>query len=66
MGFKRKIMICAAALASVGLGPGSTADAQVGCRHIGMWTRTVDGFVCAGDYYGGQCVWTDDCRKNVE
>jgi hypothetical protein len=61
----RKIMLYAVALAGIGLGPASTAEAQV-CRHIGVWTRTDNGFVCAGEYLAGNCVWTDDCRKSVE
>lgn len=65
MKFKRKIMLCAVALAGIGLGPVSIAEAQV-CRHIGVWTRTEDGYVCAGEYMAGNCVWTDDCRKSVE
>jgi hypothetical protein len=65
MRIKRKFAICAAALAAIGLGPASVAHAQV-CQHIGVWTRTEDGFKCAGYLFSGNCVWTDDCRKNVE
>lgn len=65
MRLNRKIMIRVAALAAIGLGGVSTADAQV-CRHIGRLTRTADGIKCLGDYVAGDCAWYDDCRKNVE
>lgn len=65
MRFTGKIMICVAALAGIGLAAASTAHAEV-CKHIGMWTRTEDGYVCSGDYAVGQCVWYDDCRKYAE
>jgi hypothetical protein len=65
MGVSRKIRICAAALAGLGLGMASTADAQR-CQHIGRWTRTADGFVCSGDYTSGECLWYDDCRVYAE
>jgi hypothetical protein len=65
MRLNRKIMIRATALAAIGLGAVSTADAQV-CRHIGRWTRTADGIRCLGDYVSGDCLWYDDCRKSVE
>lgn len=65
MGINRKIVIRAAALAGLGLGAVSAADAQV-CQHIGRWTRTADGYVCSGHYATGDCVWTDDCRRNIE
>jgi hypothetical protein len=65
MRFTRKHLFRAVALAAVGLGLTSAAEAQV-CQHIGVWTRTDNGFVCAGERLSGNCVWTDDCRKSVE
>lgn len=65
MRFKRKSMICAAALAGIGLVTASTAHAEA-CRHFGRWTLTDDGYVCSGDYDSPQCLWYDDCRVNVE
>ena len=65
MGFRRKIMICVAAVAGTGLGAASTAEAQV-CHHLGRWVLVNGSYVCSGDYTSGQCVWTDDCRRNIE
>lgn len=65
MGFTRKVMIRAAALAGIGLATGSAVDAQV-CQHLGRWTLVNGSYVCSGDYTSGQCVWSDDCRRNIE
>jgi hypothetical protein len=62
----RKITICVAALAGVGFGATRVANAQNVCRHIGQWTLIDGRYVCTGHYASGQCVWTDDCRVNVE
>jgi len=59
-------MMCIAMLAGVGLGTASTADAQKVCRHIGKWMLVESRYVCRGDHADGHCVWTDDCRMNVE
>lgn len=66
MRLNRKIMICAAFVGTA-LGTASALHAQkTVCEHIGKW-QLVDGrMVCAGDYPSGQCVWTDDCRVNVD
>jgi hypothetical protein len=64
MGFRRKIRICAIALAGIGLGTASTAGAQR-CQHIGMWSLVNGHYVCSGDT-SGQCLWYDDCRVNAD
>lgn len=65
MNFSRTIMVCVAALAGVGLGAATAAEAQV-CRHIGTWSLNDGHWVCSGDYVAGHCVWYDDCRVNVD
>ena len=66
MRFDRKVILRVAALAGLGLGAAGVAHAQKVCRHIGNWTLVDGRYVCAGQYISGQCVWTDDCRVNVE
>jgi hypothetical protein len=66
MRFRRKIMICVAALSGTVLGAASTADAQNICRHIGKWTMLEGRYSCKGDHLDGHCIWTDDCRVYAE
>ena len=65
MKFRRKIMLGIAALAGIAAGTG-TAYAQRVCEHVGRWNLVNGHYVCSGDYLTGQCIWTDDCRVNVD
>lgn len=65
MRLNRKIMICVAALAGLVTASAVHAQKKV-CEHIGKWEVINGRIVCSGTYLSGDCVWTDDCRVNVE